>query len=143
MRVVLDPNVLISALISSHGAPARILERWRSGAFELIVSRSLVDELERALEYPKLRKYFLSIEAASYIEIITAGAIHELDPTPYPLRVRSRDPNDDYLLALASQSSAALVTGDADLLELHLELPILTPGGFLNTVDGDTSARPS
>jgi predicted nucleic acid-binding protein len=55
LRAVLDLKVLISAVLSRGGAPARVLEAWISGRFELLVSPLLLAELERALACPKLR----------------------------------------------------------------------------------------
>jgi len=49
VRAVLDPNVIISALLSPFGTPARILRAWREGAFELVASALLIAALERAL----------------------------------------------------------------------------------------------
>lgn len=55
MRAVLDPNVLVSAVLSPRGAPADVLRAWHDGRFELVVSPHLLDGLERVLAYPKLR----------------------------------------------------------------------------------------
>ncbi|HSR23271.1 MAG TPA: putative toxin-antitoxin system toxin component, PIN family, partial [Candidatus Eisenbacteria bacterium] len=54
MRAVLDVDILISALLSRQGTPAQLLARWLAGEFDVIVSDALLDELERALGYPKL-----------------------------------------------------------------------------------------
>ena len=54
MRVVLDSNVLLSALISPHGAPHRIYEAWRARRFELVTCPTQLDEIRRASRYPKL-----------------------------------------------------------------------------------------
>ena len=51
MRAVLDPNILIAALLSPGGAPAQIVSRWLGGEFELVVSEALLSALERALAY--------------------------------------------------------------------------------------------
>ena len=55
MRVVLDSNVLLSALISPHGAPHRIHEAWRGRRFELVTCPTQLDEIRRASSYPRLR----------------------------------------------------------------------------------------
>ena len=55
MRVVLDTNILFSALISPHGAPDVIYRAWRSARFELVTSRAQLDEIRRASRYPKLQ----------------------------------------------------------------------------------------
>ena len=57
MIVVLDTNVIISALLSSTGAPAEILSRWENNEFEVEVSTQLLAELGRALHYPKIARY--------------------------------------------------------------------------------------
>ena len=55
MRVVLDTNILFSALISPHGAPDAIYRAWRSARFEVVTSRAQLDEIRRASRYPKLQ----------------------------------------------------------------------------------------
>ena len=48
MRVVLDTNILFSALISPHGAPDVIYRAWRSARFEVVTSQTQLDEIRRA-----------------------------------------------------------------------------------------------
>lgn len=55
MRVVLDTNILLSALISPHGAPDTIYQAWRTARFELVTSLEQLDELRRVSRYPKLK----------------------------------------------------------------------------------------
>jgi putative PIN family toxin of toxin-antitoxin system len=131
VRAVVDPNVLISALLSRDGAPARLLHAWVGGAFELIVSPLLLHELRRALGYPKLRKQVPSAEADGFLALLERSAIAVEDPaTPAP--IHSSDPGDDYLLALAAAQRAALVSGDGHLLSLRDRgLPIDSPAEFL------------
>lgn len=103
------------------------------GAFELIVSPLLLAELERALAYPKLRKRIPAEDAARVVEWLRGSAPIVDDPDAAP-PIRSRDPGDDYLLALAATARAALVTGDGHLLTLDTELPIYPPAAFLATI---------
>ncbi|MEZ5331079.1 MAG: putative toxin-antitoxin system toxin component, PIN family [Thermoanaerobaculia bacterium] len=126
VRLVLDPNVLISAVLSKNGAPARLVREWLRGSFELVVSEALLDELRRALAYPELRELIRPGEAARLLDALRAGATMAPDPVE-PHDVRSRDPNDDYLIALAAAQSAMLVTGDSDLLDLRQRAPIRSP----------------
>jgi putative PIN family toxin of toxin-antitoxin system len=135
VRAVLDPNVIISALLSATGAPAAILLAWRAGAFELVVSPLLLAELRGALAYPKLRRRIDAAEATAVIEWLSASALHVDDPATFPLGIHSRDPGDDYLLALAAQADAILVSGDKDPLELSESLPIHTPRSFVALLD--------
>ncbi len=129
MRVVLDVNVLVSALLSRAGAPGRLLALWLEGAFELVVSEELLAELGRALAYPKLREHISPEDAADFIALLrsTASMVAGAE-RPDPI---SRDPGDDYLLALAKASASVLVSGDRDLLVLAPELPIQEPGALL------------
>ena len=130
VRAVLDPNVLSSAVISPRGAPAQLLSCWQAGEFELIVSRQLLAELRRALRYPKLRD---RVPAEAADELL--GRLRELATVaadPRSASRRTRDPGDDYLVALAEAERAVLVTGDAHVRALGEELPIRSPRDFLD-----------
>lgn len=131
MRAVLDANVLVSALLSRAGAPARIVSRWLAGEFELIVSERLLGELERALGYPKVRARVPADDAQKLLVLLRQAAV-ATDPGAPPRR--STDPGDDYLLALAEAEHALLVTGDHHLLDLAGRLPIHTPRAFLEAL---------
>ena len=130
MRAVVDVNVLISGVLSAKGQSAEILRACRDGQFELVISEALLKELQRTLAYPKLRKHISRAKAAAYINWVRDHGTFAEDPTSQP-SVSSRDPDDDYLLALAIDRRAYLVTGDRDLLVLAEDLPILTPKQFL------------
>jgi uncharacterized protein len=132
LRAVLDPNILIAALLSRSGAPAQIVSRWVAGEFELIASESLIAELERALAYPKIRNRVPVEEGSAFVDLLRHGA--RLAHDPEATARRSSDPGDDYLLALAEAERAVLVSGDEHLLALAGELPILTARAFLNSL---------
>ncbi len=133
MRAVLDPNILISALLSRSGSPALIVSRWLAGEFELIVSEALLNELRRTLAYPKLQTRIRADESGEFLNLLRDTAVLIEDPTAR--RHRSPDPGDDYLLALAEAAQAVLVCGDQHVLELAGELPIRTARAFLETLD--------
>ncbi len=128
MRAVLDPNILIATLLSPNGTPAQIITRWLGGDFELIVSETLLGELERALSYPKLRNRIPPDDATAFVAILRHTAT--LAPDPDTGGHHSADPGDDYLLALAEHEHAVLVSGDQHLLELADDLPIETARSF-------------
>ncbi len=130
-RAVLDPNVLISALLSPSGSPAALVARWLAGEFELVVSEQLLAELRRALAYPKLRSRITDEEATAFVDLLGRTATKVEDPATSARR--SRDPGDDYLLALADASAAILVTGDQDLIALA-DVPVLSPAAFLESL---------
>ncbi len=135
MRAVLDPNVLISALLTRDGTPAKVLRAWLEGRFDLIVSPLLLEELERALAYPKLAERIPAPESAALVDWLGREAVLVDDPSDPPSS-HSVDPGDDYLLALAENEGAALVSGDRHLLALSAAVPVLTVREFLVIVGG-------
>jgi putative PIN family toxin of toxin-antitoxin system len=131
VRAVLDPNVIISGLLSPPGNAARLLRAWERGEYELIVSVALIAELERALAYPKLRRRISEEDGRVFLDWLAETATSAGDPEAPP-DVPSADPGDDYLIALAASRLAILVSGDKHLLELADEIPIFTPAAFLD-----------
>ena len=135
MRVVLDPNVIISALLSPGGTPAQVLRGWIGGAYELVVSPLLLEELERALGYRKLSDRITADEARELIELLRhEGAVHE-DPT-VPPPVHSTGPGGRLPDRLAATADALLVSGDRHLLGLEGDLPVYSPARFLELLEG-------
>lgn len=125
-RVVLDPGVLVSALITPDGSPARLLREICAGGLESIVSPLLLEELEDVLGRKKFRRYVDRAAVRDYLELLRCEALVVPDPEgPSPLR--SADPDDDYLIALAQNQNAALVSGDKHLLGIGGGAPILAP----------------
>lgn len=130
-RAVLDPGVLVSALITPNGSPAKLLAQAHTGELELVVSPLLLGELEDVLSREKFRRYIDLDLVAEYMTAIQGAALMAADPQdPHPLR--SPDPDDDYLIALANAQSAVLVSGDSDLLDLAGRAPICSPADFLD-----------
>jgi uncharacterized protein len=132
VRAVFDPNILIAAVLSRSGTPAEIMSRWLAGEFDLVISETLLAELERALAYPKIRTRVSADEADAFLVLLRAGARSAEDPTERARR--SADPGDDYLLALAEAERAVLVSGDKHLLALADTLPVQTARGFLEAL---------
>jgi putative PIN family toxin of toxin-antitoxin system len=135
-RVVLDTNVLVSALISPGGPSAAVLLELRAGAFELVTSPLLVEELADVLGRPKLRAYVSEQEAAAFVELVRTEATLLDDPTPSGLALTS-DPDDEFLVDLARAASAdVLVSGDGHVLALRGALPVMSPSEFLSHLTG-------
>lgn len=129
-RAVLDPGVLVSALITPNGTAAKLLPAARAGNFELIVSPLVLEELEDVLRREKFRRYAPLDIVGVYMQLLRREARLAPDPeTPPP--VHCADPDDDYLIALAHSQSAALVSGDRHLLELARTIPVFSPKEFL------------
>jgi putative PIN family toxin of toxin-antitoxin system len=135
VRAVLDPNVLVSALISPEGASARLLVELRSGAFELVTSELLLTELGEVLKRDKLRRYVTDAEVEEYVAYLRTTSIVLDDPDP-PARPLAADPDDEYLISLARAARVdALVSGDTHLLELRDVIPALQPREFLDALE--------
>lgn len=131
MRVVADANVFVSAALGrSPDAPAvRIISAALDGRIELVMSPALLAEIADVLSRPRLRKRVSAEDAQLFLADIAAQIVMFADPTDPP-RI-CRDPDDDYLVALAVVCGAeALVTGDDDLLAVephHAGIDVLTP----------------
>lgn len=130
MRAVLDPNVIVSAVLSPAGTPARLLRSWLDGAYELIVSPALLDELARVLAYPKIARRVSTDDARELLALLRNQAEVTDDPGHPPI-VRSPDPDDDYLISLANSATAVIVSGDSDLHSLADQIPVYTPATFM------------
>ena len=131
MRVVLDTNIFLSGLISPDGVPDRLIRAWLDRRF-LLVSHSLqLDEMREVSRREKIRALVRPVEAGRLVNQIARLA--EI-PTSLPIVKRSRDPSDDFLLALCDVGVVdRLVTGDKnDLLALkrHGTATILTAAAF-------------
>lgn len=129
-RAVLDPGVLVSALITPAGPPAKLLAEVSGGELELIAAPLLLDELEEVLGREKFRSYVDLGTVRDYLDLIRRDAVVVPDPEGSP-PLRSADPDDDYLIALAYDNDAVLVSGDRHLLDLAGEAPICSPAEFL------------
>ncbi len=121
-RVVIDTNVWISAVIVRTSPPAAILRAVRNGRLTAIGCPRLVEELSDTLARKKFRRYLTVDEAVDYVTQVER--LLDLHPDP-AAEALVRDPDDDYLVALARQTEAdALVTGDQDLLAARDDLPV-------------------
>ena len=117
LRVVLDTNTIVSALVFRNGRLAWLRRAWQCGKLVPLVCNGPVLELLRVLSYPKFRLGEPEIrdllgDFLPYAE--TVSDIQETGAAP-----RCRDEDDQTFIDLAFAAKAdALVTGDADLLSL-------------------------
>lgn len=112
MRVVLDTNVLLSALISPHGAPDAIYKAWRAARFDLVTSTVQLDELRRVSRYPKLKAILPAHRIGAMVNNMQGAIVLEHLPN-LPEGVEVSDPNDAFLFTMALAGEANyLVTGD-------------------------------
>jgi uncharacterized protein len=121
-RVVLDTNVVLSALVFGHGRLAPLRQAWQTGRCVPLASHTTAAELLRAIAYPKFKLTAADQEEllAEYLPFCESVRI----PTKPPKTPICRDPFEVPFLELAIAGNAAfLVTGDRDLLALKPNLP--------------------
>ena len=133
-RVVLDTNVVLSALLFRQGSLVWFRSAWQSSAIRPLASPATLAELTRVLAYPKFKLADADRErlASEYLPWCEAVPVPTSTPVP-----DCRDPRDRPFLMLARAGHAdALVTGDKDLLALAkgFSVPILEPAAFRERV---------
>lgn len=117
MRLVLDTNILLSALMVRGTPPDKLYEAWRHGRFQLASAEQQLEELKRVSRRPFFQDRLTASEIGRMVNDIRRLAtmcdpLHDVSGSP--------DPNDDFLLAIAQAADADyLITGDkSDLLAL-------------------------
>lgn len=130
-RAVIDVNVIVSGLMTTAGAPARILQAVQRGDVTILVSPTYLAELHDVLHRPKFQRWFpIAVASRTVVEIRRAGQAYSDPPAAASV---TRDPSDDYLVRLARIARAdCLVTGDGDLVRADLaDVWVLGPGAFV------------
>ena len=130
MRVVLDTNAVVSALLFT-GISSELVSLWQKGLITLLLSREILDEYLRVFSYPKFKlseeeiKELIQDQVLPYAEVVKPKR---------RLRVVQRDPSDNKFLECAVAGKArVIISGDKDLLSLgrYREVRIQTPAQFL------------
>ena len=135
MRIVLDTNVLVSALISRDGPPGLLLAAIRRERLTLVTSEAQLDELRTVLSRERLRPYIRPEEAEDLIRNLEAigevvADLPDVDASP--------DPDDNRILATAVAGRADLiVSGDKKhmlILDRVDDIPIVTAAAAADRV---------
>lgn len=133
MRLVLDTNVLISAILAPNSLPANVLN-WGEKNGVILYSDTTLTELLSVLQRPKFAKY-VDVED---IEGLSFRVRRSWRCVPILKRVKlCRDPKDDKFLELALNGEAShLITGDTDLLILNpfQNIPVINPRSFRDKI---------
>lgn len=141
MRVVLDTNVLVSAILSHGGPAAQILRLARADRFELVFSPDTIQEHIKVIRYPKIRtlleKRNLTLNVVEgFLEQLTRISILVSGKTT--VDAVKEDPSDNIFLACAMEGDADfVVSGDRHLKELGIfqGIEILAPSEFLQAME--------
>ena len=130
MRVVLDTNTVVSALLFS-GISSKLVSLWQKGLITPLLSREILDEYLRVLSYPKFDlsegeiKELIQEEILPYAEVVKPKR---------RLRVVQRDPSDNkFVECTVAGKARVIISGDKELLSLgrYRQIPIQSPAQFL------------
>ena len=138
LKIVLDTNVFVSALINPRGKPAQILNYVFESKVRLFTSPSIIEELERVLSYPKLVKRH-GLEKQELKKFVSdLLSILSLVEGKKAIELIAEDPADNNYLSCALDAKADfIVSGDIHLLNLreYEGIQIITPSQFLEMLE--------
>lgn len=138
LKIVLDANVFVSALINPHGKPAQILNYVFENKIRLFTSPSIIEELQRVLSYPKLVKRH-GLEKEELKKFVSdLLSIVSLVEGKKAIDAIVKDPADNNYLSCALDAKADfIVSGDIHLLNLrdYEGIQIVTPAQFLEMLE--------
>jgi putative PIN family toxin of toxin-antitoxin system len=141
MRAVVDVNILVRALIKPHGTVGPVLRRLRDGAFTLLYSEAILEELLDVLSRPRIRAKYRLVD--DDIETMLLLILLRGEPVVPNRRITScRDPLDNKFLEVAAAGKAdVIVSGDQDLLVLSPfeGIAVVSPAAFLAMLESASS----
>lgn len=129
-RIVVDTNVLISAVFFK-GKPDVILDAWRTGKLEIILTKEIIEEYSEVLE--RLSKKYHSIDTSGILSMFTTGC-RMVEPEAIDKQI-CEDPDDDKFIAAAiGGDSGIVITGDKHLLDVngYSGIEILGPAEYID-----------
>ena len=140
IRAVFDTNVFISGLLNPNGLPAKLLELALQGKFRLIFSPPILQEVEKVLAYPKIKRILKKSKIRpNEIEDVLGKLLKVVTLSPGRLTMKAipEDPSDNMILACALEGRADfIVSGDHHLKDLKnfQGIQIVDPAGFLKII---------
>ena len=140
-RIVIDTNILVSAILTPKGNPAKILKLVLEGKLNLIISPAILEETQQVLRYPRLVKLMIKnkitkkevydfLGKMSKVAVITPDKL-EIDAIP-------DDPADNKILACGLEGEADyIISGDHHLTDLKIfhGIKIVNPAYFLKIIN--------
>lgn len=141
LTVVLDVNVVVSAVMSPHGAPRQVLEAWQTGSITVLTSTGIIEEVAAKLLDPSIGgRLGVTVADVEAVVVLLETEARLVAPEVEP--PVTDDPEDDHVLAVVVAGPADyLVTGDKGLLRLghHGPATIISPRDFLAVLSPPSS----
>jgi putative PIN family toxin of toxin-antitoxin system len=110
------------------------MDAARTGAFQLITSAFLLQELEDVLLRPKFERYITPVGIVDLLHALRQASVFVDDPQPRSVPATT-DPDDEYLVALAEAANVdVLVSGDPHVLRASTAVRVVTPREFLDAL---------
>lgn len=133
-RLVLDAGVFVSAALKPGGVCGQLFYEVASKRWAIVVCPMLLAELRDVLLRPKFRRFLSEVEVDEFLVTLSEAVQHVPDPSN--ITSTTPDPDDDYLVALASECDADwLVSGDAHLGNLsEVDVVVVTPRNMLDII---------
>ena len=138
MQVVFDANIYVSALISAHGNPAKLLQKWKDSEIEVVVTHAIIDEVYRVTGYARLQNKYARIRENREELVADLRKIAILVEPTQTLSIVQQDETDNRYIECAVESGANyIITGDPHLLDVgeYQGIKILNPATFLALLD--------
>jgi uncharacterized protein len=140
MRVVLDANIFVSALISDKGNPAKIINRWLAGAFDVLVSQPIIDEILKVTGYERIQNKYAKVREnrLEFVALVEENGIWA-EPSE-TIDIVSADESDNrYIECAVTGNAQYIVSGDQHLLDIgdYQGIIIVTPAMFITLLDSD------
>ena len=138
ISAILDTNVLASGTTIASTAPGQILDAWRAGQFELVLSTYIIDELKQTFQQPYFQNRLTANDIASFIDLLE----NETTVVPIITNVHgvATHPEDDFILATAVSARADyLVSGDKKFLQKtepnYHGIILMSPADFIKILN--------
>ena len=129
MRIVLDTNVFVSGIFFG-GPPYQILDKWRKGKVEIVLTKEIFLEYQRVVE--ELSLQYKEVDIATFFDLMTVnGTWVEAPQLPFGV---STDPDDDKFLSCAlAGKTKIIVSGDKHLLKVsgYRNIDVIKPSTFI------------
>jgi len=137
IKVILDANQFVSALLKQASNSSRLLDLVHAGDVRLLVSEKIITEIDRVIRYPKVKKIHRRSDSNLDTFIIKIIRAAQMVSGTLKLRVIEEEPTDDKYLECAIEGEADfIVSGDKHLKNLgsFREIPIVSPAEFLKRI---------